>query len=168
MTGVAVTRVAATAARRRRDARARGDADDDGSILPLVAFFGAFALILVLIVAAATSLYIERKRLLTIADGAALVGAEAFELRDVARGPNGPRVQLRSESVRVAVEGYLAGAPTAGFDRLALVSAASRDGRSATVTVSSVWHPPVVTVFVPDGLRIEATAVSRTVFDAPP
>jgi len=32
------------------------------------------------------------------------------------------------------------------------------------VTVSAVWHPPVVTVFVPDGLRIDATAVARSVF----
>ncbi len=142
--------------------------DDDGSTLPLVAFSGAFALILVLIVAAATSLYIERKRLLTLADGAALVGAEAFELDDVTVGPRGPRLQLRSDSVRAAVQSYLAGAPTGGFDGLVLVGAASVDGRSATVTISSAWHPPVVTAFVPDGLRIEATAVSRTVFDAPP
>lgn len=141
---------------------------EDGSTLPLVAFYGAFALILVLIVAAATSLYIERKRLLTLADGAALVGAEAFELEDVTVGPRGPRLQLRSDAVRAAVQTYLSAAPTGGFDGLALISAGSTDGRSATVTVSSVWHPPVVTVFVPDGLRIDATAVSRTVFDAPP
>jgi hypothetical protein len=38
------------------------------------------------------------------------------------------------------------------------------DGESATVTVSAVWHPPVVTVFVPDGMRIDATAVARSVF----
>jgi hypothetical protein len=30
--------------------------------------------------------------------------------------------------------------------------------------VSAIWRPPVITVFVPDGMRIEATAVSRTVF----
>lgn len=140
-------------------------ADDTGSTLPLIAFYAAFALALVLVVAAATSLYLERKRLFTLADGAALVGAESFELDDVAVDPAGaPRVELRDADVRAAVVGYLAAATGDTFDGLDLVGATSPDGRSATVTVSSVWHPPVVTVFVPDGLRIEATAVSRTVF----
>lgn len=134
-------------------------------MLPLIAFYGAFALILVLVVAAATSLYLERKRLFTLADGAALVGAEAFALDDVTLGPAGPVLALDDDEVRAAVEEYLAGTPTDQFDALTLISAASRDGRSATVTVSSVWRPPVVTMFVPEGLRIEATAVSRTVFD---
>ncbi|MEZ5214865.1 MAG: hypothetical protein R2692_09465 [Microbacterium sp.] len=36
------------------------------------------------------------------------------------------------------------------------------DGVSARVRVETVWHPPVLTVFVPDGWTIEATATSRT------
>ena len=41
-------------------------ADERGSILPLVAGFGAVCLALVLVVASATSLYLERKRLFTV------------------------------------------------------------------------------------------------------
>ncbi|CAN5326648.1 hypothetical protein BH11ACT3_BH11ACT3_04200 [soil metagenome] len=137
---------------------------DDGSILPLISFYGALALILVLIVAAVTSLYLERKRLFTLADGAALVGAESFTLDEVVVVAGHPHVELQSDEVRGAVQSYLGGNPIGRFEGLALVEATTRDGRSATVTVSSVWHPPVVTLFVPDGLRIEATAVSRTVF----
>lgn len=138
--------------------------DDDGSTLPLVVGFGALALALVLVVAAASSLYLERKRLFTLADGAALVGAEAFDLDSVERTPDGWRPRLEPGEVASAVAGYLAAAPAQGFDGLAVVEATSVDGRTATVTLSAVWHPPVVTVFVPDGLRIEATATARSVF----
>jgi hypothetical protein len=62
------------------------------------------------------------------------------------------------------VHAYLAGNPIGAFESLRLEQATTVDGRSATVTVSAVWRPPVVTAFVPEGLRIDATAVSRTVF----
>ena len=139
--------------------------DDEGSTLPLVIFFGFVALALVLIVTAATSLYLERKRLFTVADGAALVGAEAFELNEVARTPSGfVRPDLVDADVAEAVEAYLAGNPTADFEALSVDAAHSIDGHSATVTLSSMWRPPVVTIFVPDGIRIDATATARSVF----
>lgn len=139
-------------------------ADDEGSTLPLVIFFGFLGLAIVLIVTAATSLYLEKKRLFTLADGAALVGAEAFELDDVALTPDGPRPVLDDADVAAAVVDYLDRAPTGGFESLAVDAAFTADGRSATVTLSSTWRPPVVTVFVPEGLRIDATATARSVF----
>ena len=138
--------------------------DDTGSTLPLVIFYGFLALALVLIVAAASSLYLERKRLFTLADGAALVGAESFELDAVSLTGRGPRPTLRPDQVHSSVTSYLAGNPTDEFEDLVVERATTVDGESATVTVSAVWHPPVVTVFVPDGLRIEVTAVARSVF----
>ena len=139
-------------------------AADDGSILPLISFFGALALLVTLLVASATSLYLERKRLFTLADGAALVGAESFELDEVVLTPDGPRAELTAAGVRDAVGAYLTSNPIGRFEGLALEDATTRDGRSAEVTVSAIWRPPVVTLFVPEGMRIEATAVSRTVF----
>jgi hypothetical protein len=139
-------------------------ADDRGSILPLVCFYGALALLVTLIVASATSLYLERKRLFTLADGAALVGAESFELAAVTMTPDGPRATLTDAGVRDAVGDYLTSNPIGRFEGLSLDDAITPDGRSAEVTVSAVWRPPVVTLFVPEGLRIDATAVSRTVF----
>ena len=143
----------------------RALAADDGSTLPLVIFFGFLGLLVVLLVTAATSLYLEKKRLFTLADGAALVGAEAFELDAVSLTAFGPRPVLESADVAVAVADYVAGNPTAEFEALAIDDAFTPDGRSATVTVSSTWHPPVVTLFVPDGIRIDATATARSVFD---
>jgi len=138
--------------------------DDEGSTLPLVIFYGFLALALVLIVAAAASLYLERKRLFTLADGAALVGAESFDLDSVTFSGHGPRPLLQPGQVHAAVESYLAGNPVDRFEGLVVERATTADGESATVTVSAVWHPPVVTVFVPEGLRIDATAVARSVF----
>jgi len=43
-----------------------------------------------------------------------------------------------------------------------LISASTPDGVSARVTVAGQWHPPIVTVFVPDGVVLESTATSRT------
>lgn len=139
-------------------------ADDAGSTLPLVIFFGFLSLVLILLVVSATSLYLERKRLFTVADGAALVGAEAFSLADVTLTPSGPRPVLVDADVASAVDQYLAASPAATFESLTVEAADSVDGRSATVTLSAVWRPPVVSLLVPEGVRIEVTAVARSVF----
>lgn len=137
---------------------------EDGSTIPLVVAFGMLGLALVLVVAAASSLYLERKRLFTLADGAALVGAEAFDLDEVSPTDRGLRPELESADVRNAVADYLAGTATGSFAELALERATTVDGRSATVTLSAIWRPPVVSVFVPEGIRIETTALARSVF----
>lgn len=138
-------------------------ARDDGSTLVLTIFYGFLSLVLVLLVVAATSLYLERKRLFTLADGAALVGAEAFELDDVLLTPNGYRPTLQSADVAAAVSAYLGLAP-GNFESLAVERAETVDGRSATVSLSAYWRPPVVSLLVPEGFRIEVTAVARSVF----
>ena len=142
----------------------RRSRDEDGSTLILAIFYGMLSLVLILMVTAATSLYLERKRLYSLADAAALVGAEAFELSSVSLDAGDPTLTLRSPQVHAAVTGFVAGNPVGSFDRLVLEDAASRDGKSATVTVSSAWRPPVLTLFVPDGIRLEVTAVARSVF----
>lgn len=143
---------------------ATGWRDEEGSTLPLVAGFGALALALVLVAAAASSLYLERKQLFTLADGAALVGAEAFDLADVTATAGRPQVTLEPADVRRDVAAFLASTPHGGFEGLVLEEATTRDGETASVTLSAVWRPPIVTVFFPEGLRIETTATARAVF----
>ena len=160
MTGVSVGDRRAS---RIRSQLTRMRDDDSGSILPLIAGYVALGLVVVLLVSAATSLYLERKRLFTLADGAALVGAESFELDDV-RGPDGElRPRLDDASVQRAVVAYLAEAPTDEFTELRLVAARTVDGVSAEVTLEALWRPPVVTLFVPEGLVIDVTATARSV-----
>lgn len=138
--------------------------DDDGSILPLTVFFGVLALAVVLVVVAATSLYLERERLYTLADGAALAGAESFDLDDVVVDGTAPKPRLTSTEVRSAAEQYLASAASDGFDALAIEAARSPDGSSASVRLAAIWHPPMLSLFVPDGIRLRATSVARSVF----
>lgn len=138
--------------------------DENGSILPLTIFFGFLALVLVLLVVAASSLYLERKRLFTLADGAALVGAESFDLASVQQTAGGVRPLLESADVADAVSAYVAGSAGSRFESLEVVRAESVDGRSATVELAAYWRPPVLSLLVPEGLRIEVTAVARSVF----
>jgi hypothetical protein len=137
---------------------------DEGSILPLVIFYGVLALVLVLGVTAATSLYLERKRLFTVADGASLVGAEAFDLDQVTATDGVFDPHLRSADVAAAVDGYLAGGGVTRFDRLSVERALSPDGRSATVELAAHWSPPVLTLLVPGGIRIDVVSTARSVF----
>jgi len=147
----------------RRGMLHRVRAEQDGSTLLLVIFFGALSLALVLLVVAATSLYLERKRLYTLADGAALAAAESFALGSVARDPSGePHPALVDEEVEDAARGYLAAAPHR-VDDLQLLDADTPDGRSATVSLSCSWAPPVVALVAPRGVRLEATATARSV-----
>lgn len=138
--------------------------NDEGSTLLLTIFYAALCLALILVVVAATSLYLERKRLFTLADGASLVGAESFTLDHVTRTAAGFRPTLTSPEVSSSVSRYLADSPADAFTNLSVDRAVSVDGRSATVELSCDWAPPVVTLFVPHGLRIRVTSIARSVF----
>lgn len=137
---------------------------DEGSTLLLTIFYGALALVIVLLVVAATSLYVERKRLFTLADGAALVGAESFTINSVRNTGSGWRPELYPADVAAAVEAYVSVNSGANFESLTVERATTLDSRSATVTLSSYWRPPVVALLIPEGFRIEVTAVARSVF----
>ena len=145
-----------------------GRPDDTGSTLLLTIFYGFLALVVILLVVAASSLYLQRKRLLTLADGAALAAAEAYALDSVTVAPDGSTVPLRtahdSAAVRTAAEAYLAAAPHATLEDLTVTRAASTDGQTATVSLSSYWRPPVLTLVLPAGVPLEVTAVARSVF----
>ncbi len=148
--------------RQRELQSARGN--DTGSTVLLTIFYGFLATVLILTCVAATSLYLERKRLFTLADGAALAGAEAFDLDDVTTEAGKLRARLESSRVEQSVQRYLSDAAQAGFEELTLISATSPDGQSATVSLRSTWRPPVLALMLPAGLPLEVTAVARSVF----
>lgn len=145
-----MTRLARLAARLRATA-----GGDDGSILPLTLGYGLLALVVVLLCADATSLYLAQKRLDSLADAAALAGADGFVFEVVA---GAPVAALTSAGVRAQAEALVDELATTAV----LVDAGTPDGTSARVTVADVWHPPVLTLFVPEGVPLEATATSRT------
>jgi uncharacterized membrane protein len=133
----------------------RALAGEEGTILPLVLGYVVVALAAVFVCVCATSLYLDQKRLDGLADAAALAAADGFTL--VVEGDE-PRAELTSAGVHEQAEALLS---VAALDA-ALVSAETPDGVSARVTVAGVWHPPLVSLFVPDGVPLEATATSRT------
>ncbi|WP_127474428.1 pilus assembly protein TadG-related protein [Microbacterium sulfonylureivorans] len=138
----------------RHGAPAR-EPDDEGSVLLLTIGYAALALVAVLVCVDATSLYLAQKRLDSLADAAALAAADGFELTIV---DDEPVAVLTSAGVRAQAQlmvDEVGGGAT-------LVSAATPDGVSARVTVAAAWHPPVLTLFVSEGVGLEATATSRT------
>ncbi|QEE61820.1 hypothetical protein FVA74_09730 [Salinibacterium sp. dk2585] len=142
---------------------ARAARDETGSTLVLTIFYAALCLAVVLLVTAATSLYIERKRLYSLADGAALAGAEAFGLDDVDSSSGRPTAILDDARVASTVNAHIAAVPHS-FEGLAIDRAESPGGSGAVVALSATWRPPIVSVFVPEGLRIEVEASARSVF----
>lgn len=133
---------------------------DEGSILPLVAGLVALALALALGVTAIGSLEMSRSRLQGLADAAADAGAESFTLDSLTAG----HPKLGSAEVRASASDWLAAAPdTSRFDSLRLVSATTSDGLTATVELSAVWHPPILSALLPDGVSLDVSAHARSV-----
>lgn len=130
-------------------------ADDEGSILPLLLGYVILAITVIFVCTCATDLYIAQKRLDSLADAAALAGADGFTLTVEDEG-------IRAELTDVGVRGQAASIVDAMASGAELVSASAPDGVSAQVTVAVTWHPPLVSAFVPDGVPLEATATSRT------
>ena len=137
--------------------------DEEGSSLILIIFAGLIGLAVIIGTMAATSLYIERKRLFTVADGAALAAAEAFNLDDVQVVNGKASVTLTDSAVNAETLHYLRLIPVNESSGVSVVSAKTTDGRSATVTLQKWWKPPVVSIFMPEGLKIDVTSTARTV-----
>lgn len=129
--------------------------DDEGSVLILTLGYGVLAIAVILVCTAATSLYLAQKKLDSVADAAALAAADGFELA-VANGE--PVAALTDEGVEREAATMIA---EIGGDAQ-LIAATTPDGTSALVTVGGTWHPPILTIFVPDGLTLQATSTSRS------
>ena len=130
-------------------------ADEEGSILPLVAGYAVIAILVILVVAEITGLHLAQKRVDAVASAAALAAADGFDIRvDGTR----PRVVInpgsRDELAQLVVD--------SSGDDVVLVAATSPDDASARVTVRALWYPLMLTVFLPGGIPLESTATSRT------
>lgn len=145
-------------------------ANDEGSTLILIIFSAALALALILGVTAATSLYLERKRLFTLADGAALAASESFELSSVTADGAGVgvggiiRPVLTNAGVTQAAQQYISRVSVARLEGLVLSRSVTTDGRSATIELTSYWRPPVLSLFLPEGIRLNVESNARSIF----
>jgi uncharacterized membrane protein len=133
--------------------RLRGD--DQGSVMLLTLGYAVLAIAVILVCVDATSLYIGQKRLDSLADAAALAGADGFTLTVV---DDEAVAVLSRDAVRAQADAIVAAVGAGAV----LLSAGTPDGVSARVTVADTWRPPVLTIFVPDGVALRSTATSRT------
>ena len=140
---------------KRPPARRSSPPDDEGSVLILTLGYAVLAIAVILVCVDATSLYLAQKRLDALADAAALAGADGFTLV-VDSGQ--PRAELTDDGVREQADALV---DDVGGGAV-VVDAGTPDGVSARVTVAHTWRPPIVALFVPDGVALEATATSRT------
>lgn len=135
--------------RRRWRAVVRRDADD-GQIMLLSLVYGLVALTLVLVVVSVSSVYLERKRLLALADAVAADAADAVDEDSYFGGerPEDAAIPLTDDSVQQAAVDYLEAAPRAvvDFDDLVVASpTGTPDGTTAQISLAAVVRPPVVT-----------------------
>ncbi|WP_415853634.1 pilus assembly protein TadG-related protein [Sinomonas sp. G460-2] len=138
-------------------------AGDSGQIAVLAVGYVVLCLLVGGVVTGVSAVYLEHKRLLSVADGAAQAAADSFALADVAAGQGPPAATLGDERVRAAVHTYLASdGASARLDGLRVAaSTGSPDARSARVTLTAVARPPLVGIFLPEGVPIEATSTGR-------
>jgi hypothetical protein len=134
-----------------------------GSILPLIGGAVALALVMIFGVTSATSLLLERHRLYSLADSAAVVAAESFSLQTVRLTGVGVEAPLTSGGVADSVENYLSRAGVGILRDVRIERALTPDGRSAEVTLSPRWSPPLVSDFFPRQLRLLANARAQVI-----
>ncbi len=152
------------------DARpaAMHDGREDGQVGVLVIGYLLVSLLVVTVVLAVSSVYIEHKKLLSAADGAALSAADDYSIDVGGSGSGGgaatpPLPALQDSGVEASAAAYLA-ATGAGsrFAQLTVDPATGApDGRTARVVLTAVVRPPLVSVLVPDGIPIVARADAR-------
>lgn len=137
---------------------------EEGSALPLLLVLLLIAVAFVAVAAGASALHLDRLRLLTVADGAALAAAESFRVADVAVEGDAVVPRLRTDRVREAAADAVAAADRADLTGLRLVDATTADdGRVAVVTIAAVWHPPIAQSLLPVAvpIRVTSTAAAR-------
>ncbi|WP_210768546.1 pilus assembly protein TadG-related protein [Arthrobacter sp. E3] len=136
--------------------------NEEGHIMVLLIGYVLLALLLVTVVAAAGSLYLGQKRLLSVADSAALAAADTFELNGGSAGSD-PGTLLTDEGVFAAAQVYLSGIePREALGNIVLnPSTGAGDGRTAQVSMSAVVHPLFINFLVPGGIPITVTSTAR-------
>ncbi|MFN3923945.1 MAG: pilus assembly protein TadG-related protein [Pseudarthrobacter sp.] len=138
--------------------------NEDGQMMVMILGYVTLALLVTTVVIGISSVYLEHKRLLSLADGASLAAADSYTLGDVDTQGESPSATLSPARVRNVAADFVSRSPAAQrFSGLAVAgSTGSPDGYTAVVVLTAAVHPPVVNFLVPDGIRIEATSTARS------
>jgi hypothetical protein len=140
---------------------------DEGSVMLLIVVYFLIAATLVIVVTDAADVFIARRDLSALADGAATAGVQgADEAELYAAGAGAGDLALATPEVITAVTRYLA--PRIKDDPSLGVTGLAINGRTVVVTVSADERLPLLgplAQLVPGGgiVRISATARARAV-----
>jgi uncharacterized membrane protein len=138
--------------------------DESGQMMVLIIGYVLLTLFLITAVAGVSSVYIEHKKLLSVADGAAVAAADSYTLGQVVGESGAPGAALSQDRVAGAVATYLdKNNCRSQFSGLAVGSGTgTSDGRTAQVTLTAVVHPVFINFLVPDGIAVTATSTARS------
>ncbi|MCB2413563.1 hypothetical protein LGT39_11990 [Demequina sp. TTPB684] len=147
--------------------RWRRASSDEGTIGILTLGFTVLALMLILVVSAATAVHMTRLRLTHLADELAEDAADAVDTGGYFDGPSSDQaaLDLAHGAMTAAVQRHV---DRRGVDRLegvTLVSVEAPDQSTATVTIEVTVYPLFgVEALMPfaDGITLRATGESRT------
>lgn len=137
---------------------------EDGQMMVMILGYVVLALLVAVVVIGISAVYLEHKRLLSLADGASLAAADSYTLGEVETQGGSPSAVLNPARVRNVAADFVARSPASQrFESLAVAGATGTpDGSTAVVVLTAAVHPPVVNFLVPDGIRIEATSTARS------
>lgn len=143
--------------------RAHDERGEDGQVMVLTIGAVVIAVSLVLVVAAAAQLHLERKRLVALADLLALEAADAVPDERYYGGEGEERISLTDAAVRSAVDAYLDEHPGEArhWHGFAVVDAEATDALTATVRLEARVYPSSVAwILAPwsDGIVLGAEA----------
>jgi uncharacterized membrane protein len=93
---------------------------DDGSLIPLIAFYFVVAATLILDVADASTFYLARRSLQGVADGAALAAAHSVSAADLYGGGGTSRLRLDGDVCQAVADYGNANDLASRFDQLAM------------------------------------------------
>lgn len=150
--------------------RWRAVARDDGNISLLTLGVLVLALMTLLVISAATSVHVQRLRLVHLADEMALDAADALDLdryyAGEVRHPTGDAaIDVAQRRMEEAVAQHLAGRDPAHLEGVRVLAVTTPDGATAVVTLSQRVYPLFqLEVLMPfaDGIEIRAVGSART------
>jgi uncharacterized membrane protein len=142
----------------------RSETDESGQVMVMILGYIVLALLVATVVIGISAVYLEHKRLLSLADGASLAAADSYTLGEVRSQGGSPSAVLNPARVRNVAADFVARSPASHrFSGLAVAGATGTpDGSTAVVVLTAAVHPPVVNFLIPDGIRIEATSTARS------
>lgn len=142
--------------------------DDSGSLLLVIIGYALVATALVVVAVDASALFLTRRGISAVADGAAVAGAQALDTDAIYAGDSSPDLPLYDAGVQEAVSAYLAGSALEGSFPSLRVLAAGTDGQQVTVTLQQDKRLPFAALFagVPGPLaggvvHVQVTARAR-------